>query len=216
MTTKYPSKNRVLLYLAGPISHVSHREATAWRKLIADEVQDSPAIAATFDPSCGFTCSETGFSDPGLLEPIQAINDTALLLSSAMVLRIMLGVESSGTDGEVRLAAKIGLPILCWGCPQDAALEYLNERGIQHDHPVWYADGLWDSVDLVLLQTNGGALGWLNYDQTKRKPMKRVFACPGSNVGMSFSWFDPDQMGPRLVKPSSHIAVPGRRNGHGD
>ena len=100
----------MLVYLAGPIDHVSDDERTGWRETAQERLMVNDI--ATFSPVHAFKCV-TDAADQQTCEAIIEVNDTAVR-NSDVVLANLTG-KSFGTPLECQLARHQQIPVIAFG-----------------------------------------------------------------------------------------------------
>jgi hypothetical protein len=112
----------ILVYLAGPIANQPLWVAREWRRTLIDgtlcAVQEDVSVAF-FDPANAFTLTNSGIHNPALVSRVQLdIDDAALKASDVVVAQMLEGVESAGTDHEVRWAVSFCKSLIVFGSLQ--------------------------------------------------------------------------------------------------
>ena len=111
--------NGLIVYLAGPIANQPLWAAREWRRRLIDgvlHVIPEGLPVAFFDPANAFSLSDAGMLHPGLVSRVQLdVDDAALRTSDVVVAQMLEGVESNGTDHEVRWAVSLGKPLIVFG-----------------------------------------------------------------------------------------------------
>lgn len=116
----------MLVYLAGPITHIG-REAAVKREDALEEALAKEGIV-TFAPA-------NAWSVPGLIHHagIQLVDDVAIAVSDAVVATYLPTVPSEGTDHEIRVARSLGKPVVAYAPFFDTGSDqraWLEKRGL--------------------------------------------------------------------------------------
>lgn len=111
-----------LVYMAGPIAHVSYEQARFWRDILGSLLAERGMIA--FNPAGAFHVNP---HDAALIERVQTINDYAIR-QSGVVLVGYQDAPSTGTDGEIAFAKRIGKPVVVMALTSKGLLPWYMER----------------------------------------------------------------------------------------
>lgn len=95
-----------LVYLAGPVRSLGRTAAIGIRQPL--EIYFLRRSMVTFNPPGAWSCD---MGDPSE-ETIKRANDTMLSISNMIAAIFIPGVQSTGTDDEIVLAARLSIPII--------------------------------------------------------------------------------------------------------
>ena len=115
-----------LVYLAGPITF-DLQGSKLWRKR-AERCLLEKGVAV-FNPREAFSLPEEHLSTVEYLNPVQTINDVAILMSSCVLVHVAHELESAGTEHEMRLCAETQKNVVLWVPWLHAVKAYEYDKG---------------------------------------------------------------------------------------
>lgn len=137
----------MLCYLAGPIDHVSHDEATGWREAAAGRL--NLAGIGTFSPVGAFSLP-TGARAPALCDKVIDLNESALVRSDVVL--VNLDGKSFGTPIECGIAFARGVPAYGFGVEDNI------DRSIYKHLFKQVEKGMHSVIDALIKDCHGGNL----------------------------------------------------------